>query len=155
MLEELHDLGWNHGSINTRTVMVHTNSEGVRRVYISEFDRLIDRNDKALIASKENIWNSDQVYFKGGECAGVEDNYAMWLVALEVFIGRPLLLATMKPEELLFEVRKGYEEHWKNEDGIFRLLSAYFNASGEEVTPTLSDLEAVLHGEKPDCEPNL
>ncbi len=79
----------------------------------------------------------------------------MWLVVLEIFIGRPLLLATMKPEELLFEVRKGYEEHWKNEDGIFRLLSAYFNSSGQEVAPTLSDLEAVLNGEKPDCEPDL
>ncbi len=85
----------------------------------------------------------------------VDDDYAMWLVALEVFIGRPLLLATMKPEELLFEVRQGYEGRWKDEADIFRLFSAYFNTSAGEAAPTLDDLEAAILGAKPNCEADL
>ncbi len=45
LLSQLHDFGWNHGFLHTRNITVHTNREGVRTPYISDFSRLCDRND--------------------------------------------------------------------------------------------------------------
>ena len=153
---KLQEKGWNHGHLTTRNIVAHTQPGWYTRHYLTDFCKLTPKNDSLLVASRHNIWSEGRVFLPEADPRGVQYTYAVWLVALELFLGEALALCKMNPKELAATLNHRYSGARKEERDIFQLLLRYFNseAGGSEV-PGLEELHRVLGGSKAEVDEGL
>ncbi len=155
LTEELHSMGWNHGSLTTRCIKVLATPGGYRQLFLTDFKKIWKRADKFLFHDKAHVWSNDRIFYGPEYSMGVDDDYALWLVVAEVFLRELLRLGTMRPMELINQLKHGIWECRPEDKKVFRLLQRYFSESKGELAPTFDDLYDVLSGETPDYNTNL
>ncbi len=80
-------MGWSHGNLTARSIRVHTDRDGFRHIFFSDFSKITSLKEEQLRSGKASFQNSDRSFNMLDDMLGVEDCFATWLLAAEIMIG--------------------------------------------------------------------
>ena len=136
VMHDLHDRGFNHGSLTTDNLRVlKTGSEGWL-VQATGFDKLWCLKDMSMIKSRAQLEREHRVSVSPDEACGVADEHAFWIVVFEL-VTKTRIHPNSSYNGLLDALEEKHKEYCDTElSPVFWLVFAYFrDVKLEDKTP--------------------